>query len=409
MVLVEVIRKAYLASIVPVIVNAVLDSHQLIVDIVAFVSRGDFPRSRLGEKQRGKILGAWVTRKMRSIAQFSIRDDDGTDSQITEVAEPRSGVGSVVGVASSLSHVETVTSPPAAEHAESADYTTLPTGISEMPATYESSIIESPPLGSAEEDRDDTPTDPRGFHRDDFPSSNHGDHTSVDDYEDLRNDPYLHEHSDLPPEQQRHLRLTNETEDYPEYLTYATGVAHNGEDTNITPQNLTDASTFNFNPDPPPPAARYDNKPVLSQSHHHLNESSHSQSSHRDSALASLPSQQRYSSANYASHYNNNNNHHLGSGAASGKHPDASGGLRIANNNNDDDDDDGSDADDWRKEALLSMDLARDGSKPGSREGTAGDRGGFVVTGGGGGRGVGGGYDDNEAYGRGGGNFGHAM
>ncbi|KAH8738133.1 hypothetical protein BGZ61DRAFT_339125 [Ilyonectria robusta] len=75
-VLVEVSRKPYLASIVPVIVNAILNEHQIIVDIVAFVNKGDFPRSRLGEKQRGKILAGWVTRKMRTLAQFAIRDVD---------------------------------------------------------------------------------------------------------------------------------------------------------------------------------------------------------------------------------------------------------------------------------------------------------------------------------------------
>lgn len=77
-VLVEVARKAYLASIVPVIVNAILNEHQIIVDIVAFVNKGEFPRSRLGEKQRGKILAGWVTRKMRTVAQFAIRDMDPT-------------------------------------------------------------------------------------------------------------------------------------------------------------------------------------------------------------------------------------------------------------------------------------------------------------------------------------------
>lgn len=46
------------------------------MDIVAFVTKGDFPRSRLGEKQRGKILAGWVTRKMRTLAQFAIRDLD---------------------------------------------------------------------------------------------------------------------------------------------------------------------------------------------------------------------------------------------------------------------------------------------------------------------------------------------
>ncbi len=65
-----------MASIVPVIVNAVLNTHHIVIDIVAFVSKGDFPRSRLGEKQRGKILGSWVNRKMRTIAQFSIRDPE---------------------------------------------------------------------------------------------------------------------------------------------------------------------------------------------------------------------------------------------------------------------------------------------------------------------------------------------
>ncbi|KAA8893051.1 hypothetical protein FN846DRAFT_788476 [Sphaerosporella brunnea] len=74
-ILVEVHVKNYLASMVPVIVNTILDQHQLVVDIVAFVGKGDFPRSRLGEKQRGKILASWVTRKMRTIAQFGIRDN----------------------------------------------------------------------------------------------------------------------------------------------------------------------------------------------------------------------------------------------------------------------------------------------------------------------------------------------
>lgn len=103
-VLVEVTRKSYLASLVPVIVNAVLNDHQIVTDIVAFVSHGDFPRSRLGEKQRGKILGSWVTRKMRTIAQFSIRDADGADPQLAEQTRTsrNSKTGSIMG--SSLRH-----------------------------------------------------------------------------------------------------------------------------------------------------------------------------------------------------------------------------------------------------------------------------------------------------------------
>ena len=110
-VLVEVSRKAYLASIVPVIVNTILNEHQIVVDIVAFVNKGDFPRSRLGEKQRGKILAGWVTRKMRTVAQFTIRDDivgmDGGDGP----ADHRASVSSMRSLlpgagASSLRNME---------------------------------------------------------------------------------------------------------------------------------------------------------------------------------------------------------------------------------------------------------------------------------------------------------------
>lgn len=87
--MVEVTRKAYLASLVPVIVNAVLNEHQVIADIVAFVSQGDFPRSRLGEKQRGKVLASWVTRKLKTIAQFSIRDTEGPADPLAEAPQHR--------------------------------------------------------------------------------------------------------------------------------------------------------------------------------------------------------------------------------------------------------------------------------------------------------------------------------
>jgi len=116
-VLVEVTRKAYLASIVPVIVNAILNEHQIVVDIVAFVNKGDFPRSRLGEKQRGKILASWVTRKMRTMAQFAIRDMDpaamGGDPGPGEADPSRQSTGSLrnsglglPGASSSLRNVE---------------------------------------------------------------------------------------------------------------------------------------------------------------------------------------------------------------------------------------------------------------------------------------------------------------
>jgi len=94
-VVVEVRVKPNLASMVPVIVNTVLNEHQIIVDIVAFVGPGDFPRSRLAEKQRGKILASWVTRKLRTIAQFGIRDPEG-DVAFMEGMENRSNRQSTI-------------------------------------------------------------------------------------------------------------------------------------------------------------------------------------------------------------------------------------------------------------------------------------------------------------------------
>ena len=99
-VVVEIFRRNFLASMVPVIVNAILNEHQLVIDIVSFVQKGDFHRSRLGEKQRGKILAGWVTRKMRSIAQYSIRDPNGSDAHMIseEPGAGRASMGSMMGM-----------------------------------------------------------------------------------------------------------------------------------------------------------------------------------------------------------------------------------------------------------------------------------------------------------------------
>ena len=172
-VLVEVIRKAFLASIVPVIVNAILSSHQLVVDIIVFVGRGDFPRSRLGEKQRGKILATWVTRKMRTIAQFGIRDSEQVDSHMQDVSStpsrrtaPSTRNGSLVASSlgleralaevdlspqqqrqpQSLPHSHLQLQPQLQPHPES-EYARFPAGISEMPAGLDDAAKEGPAQG----------------------------------------------------------------------------------------------------------------------------------------------------------------------------------------------------------------------------------------------------------------------
>ncbi|CAG8951068.1 hypothetical protein HYFRA_00006466 [Hymenoscyphus fraxineus] len=169
-VLVEVGRKAYLASIVPVIVNAILNEHQIVVDIVAFVARGDFPRSRLGEKQRGKILASWVTRKMRTMAQFGIRDPESAMSDATEAPLERTAVASLRNssvMASSLRNVEPAPQILEAQELERQraqgqnNAAPLPTGISEMPAHNYNEKVAG---GNASDKSDDTTTDNRANH-----------------------------------------------------------------------------------------------------------------------------------------------------------------------------------------------------------------------------------------------------
>lgn len=53
-------RTRNLSSLVPLIVNTVFSKHHLVVDIVAFIKKGEFPISRLGTKQRARIVDAWV-------------------------------------------------------------------------------------------------------------------------------------------------------------------------------------------------------------------------------------------------------------------------------------------------------------------------------------------------------------
>lgn len=322
-------RKAYLASIVPVIVNAVLNEHQVVVDIVAFVSKGDFPRSRLGEKQRGKILASWVTRKMRTIAQFGIRDADGADSQITEVAEPRSGLGSVIGVGSSLKNVETIVTPPANNIQQKAqDYVTLPTGISEMPANYESSIVESPPLPLTGEDRDSTPPEPRSNNNDFSPTH------SADNHDNYTYKSYNPGNGSLPTPRNASVPSP---EHYPDYEAYT---AH-GEP-GPTPADP-ERQSFEFVSDRLPHPARSDSKPALI-----------SQNALERAAgdLWSLPSQQQR-----FPHSQTQNTYQPG---INGNKED---GLGHASSSASPDHYDIGDADDWRQDAIMHMNLARDGSQ----------------------------------------------
>ena len=143
-------RKAYLASIVPVIINAILNEHQIVADIVAFVGKGDFPRSRLGEKQRGKILASWVTRKMRTIAQFSIRDPE-SEEAMSAVPEDRVAGPASLNRGSFMTTSERPISSNQQQQALAHRFSGAedPNYVAEQNLPYESSIVESPPAAAA--------------------------------------------------------------------------------------------------------------------------------------------------------------------------------------------------------------------------------------------------------------------
>lgn len=336
-------RKAYLASIVPVIVNAVLNEHQVIVDIIAFVSKGDFPRSRLGEKQRGKILASWVTRKMRTIAQFGIRDADSADSQTTEVAEPRSGVGSVVGKRSSLRNVESVSGGGPLAH----DYNTLPTGISGMPATqYESSIVESPPIPT-DEDRNDTPTETRNAN-----------------FQFLADD-------DLYP----HEQPGDSSPETP--LSYPSHRSRQHDNNKPSPINTAPSSKFDFTSTTTitttgPPQPRYESKPTLSPTGRDPHPGQIRLPQQEVPPVPPLP----LSPPGVSSSSTGYDAGRAGGAKAGGK-------LRITNADSDDEGE-------WPREALLHMNMAGE-RRGGARGGVGGGGGGGK--GGNGGQGAWDGYD----------------
>jgi hypothetical protein len=201
-VIVEVGRKAYLASLVPVIVDSILNEHQIIVDIIAFVQKGDFPRSRLGEKQRGKILAGWVSRKMRTIAQFAIRDTfslggDGEaapDANRASYSSFRSSSGAQIGLASVGSTLRNVE--PAPQILEQRELEQQLERISALPPDARASNGQLPG-GNGNGREEMTPTGPRAQAGHDFDLPDFNEFDDADKTPGLGPNPGLHQQ---PPE-----------------------------------------------------------------------------------------------------------------------------------------------------------------------------------------------------------------
>lgn len=78
-------RPRFLSSLVPLIVNTVLSKHHIVIDIVAFIKKGEFPISRLGTKQRARIIDAWVQGVIPITASYGV--NYGENSMIKLVKE----------------------------------------------------------------------------------------------------------------------------------------------------------------------------------------------------------------------------------------------------------------------------------------------------------------------------------
>lgn len=78
-------RTRYFASLVPLIINTVFSKHHLIIDIVAFIKKGEFPISRLGTKQRARIVDAWVQGVIPISASYGV--NYGENSMIKLIKE----------------------------------------------------------------------------------------------------------------------------------------------------------------------------------------------------------------------------------------------------------------------------------------------------------------------------------
>lgn len=61
---VEITNPADILNCAPVITNAVLDTHQFIVDKIVFVNVGLLAKSRTKDKQRGKVAMAYRLQKL---------------------------------------------------------------------------------------------------------------------------------------------------------------------------------------------------------------------------------------------------------------------------------------------------------------------------------------------------------
>lgn len=357
-VVVEIFRRNFLASMVPVIVNAILNEHQLVIDIVAFVIKGDFHRSRLGEKQRGKILAGWVTRKMRTIAQYSIRDPNGLENQMMISEEPMGRqsmsmsigggmrgpgstkgslkTGSILGVAAQLNSMQLQQQQASAINQEIPGQANTSNFAQPQAPYYPESIPELPPV---HEQSDRTPTEARHSFLPDVRSGHAGptDYSPIDRAGPFNNNDHVHD----GPGDGNYQQQTYGNAQYPDILRPGTS-----ENANSHPF-YSDSQPYDYNTSQNSYAQHYDQQ----QSHYQQE-----QNEQRWSFDEQRPSDGGGGGLRVANHDDNDDDMHEGYGGGYGN---SGGGLRVANR--DSSEDERASKDSWTRDALAGLNFAGGG------------------------------------------------
>ncbi|CAG8495242.1 8293_t:CDS:10 [Funneliformis caledonium] len=64
---IETRAKEGILNLVPCVLNSILDEHQFIIDVIVFLGPGTLPKSRLGEKQRAKVMNSWLSGNLTTL------------------------------------------------------------------------------------------------------------------------------------------------------------------------------------------------------------------------------------------------------------------------------------------------------------------------------------------------------
>ncbi|WLF81854.1 hypothetical protein PVL30_005655 [Lodderomyces elongisporus] len=91
-------RSRFYSSLVPLIVNTVLSKHHLVIDIVAFIRKGEFPISRLGTKQRARIVDAWVQGVIPISASYGVNYGENSMIKLVKEMDKAAGSGAFHGL-----------------------------------------------------------------------------------------------------------------------------------------------------------------------------------------------------------------------------------------------------------------------------------------------------------------------